>query len=132
MQAASFDYRFEITVSADYVVRQPIPQGLLGIRVSTADGLPIFTSHHVDKLDPTAAAAALSPGTFRTQITIPSNFLLPGSYVLTAAIVDGNMRLIDMQEDVISFDVGATGNIQARKSSANGVVNLDLPWNIQT
>lgn len=129
---ASFDYRFEITVSADYVVRQPIPQGLLGIRISSADGLPIFTSHHVDKLDPTAAAAALSPGTFRTQITIPSNFLLPGSYVLTAAIVDGNMRLIDMQEDVISFDVGATGNIQARKSSANGVVNLDLSWNIQS
>jgi lipopolysaccharide transport system ATP-binding protein len=129
---ASFDYRFEITVSADYVVRQPIPQGLLGIRVSSADGLPIFTSHHVDKIDPNTAAAALSPGTFRTQITIPSNFLLPGSYVLTAAIVDGNMRLIDMQEDVISFDVGATGNIQARKSSANGVVNLDLPWNIQS
>jgi lipopolysaccharide transport system ATP-binding protein len=128
---ASFDYRFEITVSAEYVVRQPIPQGLLGIRVSTADGLPIFTSHHVDKLDPAAAADALSPGTFRTQITIPSNFLLPGSYVLTAAVVDGNMRLIDMQEDVISFDVGATGSIQARKTSHNGVINLDLPWNIQ-
>ena len=128
---ASFDYRFDITVSAEYVVRQPVPQGLLGIRVSTADGLPIFTSHHVDKLDPSAAAAALLPGTFRTQITIPSNFLLPGSYVLTAAIVDGNMRLIDMQEDAISFDVAATGNTQARKSTNNGVVNLDLSWDIQ-
>lgn len=128
---ATFDYRFDITVSAEYVVRQPIPQGLLGIRVSTADGLPIFTSHHVDKLDPAAAAAALVPGTFRTQITIPSNFLLPGSYIVTAAIVDGNMRLIDMQEDAISFDVGETGNTQARKSTSNGVVNMDLTWDIQ-
>ncbi len=128
---ATFDYRFDITVSAEYVVRQPIPQGLLGIRVSTADGLPIFTSHHVDKLDPAVAADALLPGTYETQITIPSNFLLPGSYVVTAAIVDGNMRLIDMQEDVISFDVGETGNTRARKSATNGVVNLDLSWDIQ-
>ena len=128
---ATFDYRFDITVSAEYVVRQPIPQGLLGIRVSTADGLPIFTSHHIDKLDPSVAANALLPGTYETQITIPSNFLLPGSYVVTAAIVDGNMRLIDMQEDMISFDVGETGNTRARKSAANGVVNLDLSWDIQ-
>jgi lipopolysaccharide transport system ATP-binding protein len=129
--SASFDYRFDITVSAEYVVRQPLPQGLLGIRVSTADGLPIFTSHHVDKLEPAAAAAALVPGTFRTQITIPSNFLLPGSYILTVAIVDKNLRLIDMQEDAISFDVGATGHNQARKSTNNGVVNMDLCWDIQ-
>jgi homopolymeric O-antigen transport system ATP-binding protein len=128
---ASFDYRFDITVSAEYVIREPIPQGLLGIRVSTADGLPIFTSHHVDKLDPAAAAAALLPGKFQTQITIPSNFLLPGSYILTAAIVDRNMRLIDMQEDAVSFDVAATGNTQARKSTNNGVVNIDLCWDIQ-
>ncbi|HEU0251967.1 MAG TPA: ABC transporter ATP-binding protein, partial [Pyrinomonadaceae bacterium] len=128
---ATFDYRFDITVSAEYVVRQPIPQGLLGIRVSTADGLPIFTSHHIDKLDPAVAADALLPGTYETQITIPSNFLLPGSYVVTAAIVDGNMRLIDMQEDMISFDVGETGNTRARKSATNGVVNLDLSWDIQ-
>jgi lipopolysaccharide transport system ATP-binding protein len=128
---ASFDYRFDITVSAEYVVRQSIPQGLLGIRVSTADGLPIFTSHHIDKLEPSAAAAALVPGTFPTQITIPSNFLLPGSYVVTAAIVDGNLRLIDMQEDAISFDVGETGTTRARKSSKNGVVNMDLTWDIR-
>lgn len=128
---AAFDYRYEITISAEYVVRQPVPQGLLGIRVSTADGLPIFTSHHVDKLDPAAAANALTPGTYRTQITIPSNFLLPGSYILTAAIVDGNMRLIDMHDDAVSFDVGDTGATRARKSSNNGVVNLDLPWDIQ-
>jgi hypothetical protein len=93
--------------------------------------LPIFTSHHVDKLEPAAAAAALVPGTFRTQITIPSNFLLPGSYILTVAIVDKNLRLIDMQEDAISFDVGATGHNQARKSTNNGVVNMDLCWDIQ-
>lgn len=128
---ASFDYRFDITISAEYVVRQPIPHGLLGIRISTADGLPIFTTHHVDKLDPSAAEAALLPGTFRTQIIIPSNFLLPGSYILTAAIVDGNMRLVDMQENAISFDVGATGNAQARKSTRNGLVNINLAWDIQ-
>ncbi len=129
---ASFDYRFEITVTAEYVVRQPIPQGLLGIRVSTADGLPIFSSHHIDKLDPETAAAALAPGAYRTQLTIPGNLLLPGSYVLTTGIVDANMRLIDMQEDVLSFDVAATGNPQARKSSVNGLINLDLPWQIQS
>ena len=129
---ASFDYRFDITVGAEYVIRQPIPQGLLGIKVSTTEGLPIFTSHHIDKLDPAAAAAALLPGTYQTQITIPSNFLLPGSYVLTAGIVDGSMRLVDMREDAISFDIGETGNTRARKTTRNGVINLDLPWDIQT
>ncbi len=130
--AASFDVRFDITVEAEYVVRQLIPQGLLGIRVSTADGLPIFTSHHLDTLDPSSPTArALMPGTFRTQIKIPANFLVPGSYLLTVAIVDANMRLIDMHEDTISFEVGETGNTRARRANSNGVVNIDLAWNTE-
>ncbi len=130
---ASFDVRFDIVVEAEYVVRRTIPQGLLGIRVSTADGLPIFTSHHVDKLDPSSAEAhALVPGTYKTRITIPSNFLIPGSYLLTAAIVDGGLQLIDMQEDAISFDVGETGKTRARQASTTGVVHLDLAWDIET
>lgn len=130
---ASFDFRYEIVVEAEYVVRQPIPQGLLGFRVSTADGLPIFTSHHSDTLDPSSnATRVLHPGTFRTQITIPPNFLVPGSYLLTVAIVDGTMRLIDMHEDSISFDVGETGSARARQASITGVVNLDLAWDIES
>ena len=129
---ASFDVRFDITVEAEYVVRQPVPQGLLGIRVSTADGLPIFTSHHLDTLDPSSAATrALLPGTFRTQITIPANFLVPGSYLLTVAVVDARMHLIDMHEDAISFDVGETGSARARRTNSTGVVNVDLAWNIE-
>ena len=130
---ASFDFRFDITLAAEYVVRKPIAKGLLGFRISTADGLPIFTSHHVDKLDPfSTAAAALEPGSFRTEVVIPGNFLLPGSYLVTVAIVDADMRLIDMQEDCISFDVSETGNTRARQSGNNGVVNLDLSWNIKS
>ena len=129
---ASFDVRFDITVEAEYVVRQPVPQGLLGVRVSTADGLPIFTSHHVDTLDPSSPATqALLPGSFRTQITIPPNFLVPGSYLLTVAVVDAKMRLIDMQEDAISFDVGETGSPRAQRAGDTGVVNLDLAWNTE-
>ena len=71
------------------------------------------------------------PGTFRTQIKIPANFLVPGSYLLTVAIVDANMRLIDMHEDTISFEVGETGNTRARRANSNGVVNIDLAWNTE-
>jgi lipopolysaccharide transport system ATP-binding protein len=130
--AASFDARFDIRIEAEYVIRKHIPQGLLGMRVSTADGLPIFTSHHVDMLNPTAAAMReLLPGTFRTQITIPANFLVPGSYLVTVAIVDGNMGLIDMHEDAISFDIGETGSIRAQQASITGMVNIYLPWDIK-
>lgn len=129
---ASFDFRFDIVVAAEYVVRQAIPQGLLGIRVSTADGIPIFTSHHIDKSDASSATAReLLPGTFQTNIAIPRNFLLPGSYILTAAIVDSELRVIDMHEDAISFDVCETRSTKARRSRNNGVVNLDLSWEIR-
>jgi lipopolysaccharide transport system ATP-binding protein len=129
--SASFDVRFEINVEAEYVVRRPVPQGLLGIRVSTTDGLPIFTSHHVDKLDPSAHGKDLEPGTYKIRIAIPPNFLIPGSYLMTTAIVDGGMRLIDMHEDTISFDIGDTGSSRARQANVTGVVNLDLEWEIE-
>jgi lipopolysaccharide transport system ATP-binding protein len=129
---ASFDVRFDITVEAEYIVRRPVPQGLLGIRVSTADGLPIFTSHHVDKLDPSAAAErTLLPGTYKTRITIPPNFLIAGSYLLTAGIVDGSMNLIDLQEDALSFDIRETMRNRTRKAGVTGVVNVDLSWDIE-
>jgi lipopolysaccharide transport system ATP-binding protein len=128
---ATFDVRFDIILEAEYVVRRPIPQGLLGFKVGTADGLPIFTSHHVDKLDPSVPERELLPGTYKTQITIPSNFLIPGSYLLTVAIVDSKMHLIDMQEDTISFDIGETESSRVRQGSVTGVVNLDLKWDIE-
>jgi lipopolysaccharide transport system ATP-binding protein len=129
---ATFDVRFDIVIEAEYLVRRPIEGGLLGIRVSTADGLPIFTTHHVDKLDPSSPEArALLPGSYKTRITIPPNFLIPGTYLLTAAIVKANLHLVDMHEDVVSFEVAATGISRKRRASVTGVVNLDLSWDIE-
>ncbi len=130
---SSFDVRYDITVEVEYIVRQPIPHGLLGIRVSTADGLPIFTTCHLDTVDiASPEATAMSPGHFKAGFTLPGNFLVPGSYLLSIGAVDAQMRPLDLHEDAMSFDISETGSTRSRRADTRtGVVNLNLSWDIK-
>ena len=130
--ASTFDLGGPIEVAVDYEVREVVPSGLLGVRIGTLEGVPIFTTCHLDTVDRSGPPLALQPGRFVGRVVIPARLLAPGSYTLTLGVIDEQMRVIDIHEDTMIFEVVDMGRGQWReKDTRRGVINLDLPWEIE-
>jgi lipopolysaccharide transport system ATP-binding protein len=130
--AAAFDLGRPIQVVLHYEVREVVPSGLVGVRIATLEGVPIFTSCHLDTVERSGPPLALRPGRFAARVVIPARLLAPGSYTLTVAVIDEQMRVIDIHEDTMIFEVVDMGGGQWReRDTRRGVINLDLPWEIE-
>jgi lipopolysaccharide transport system ATP-binding protein len=130
--ASTFDLGGPIAVALDYEVREVVPSGLVGVRIATLEGVPVFTSCHLDTVDRSGPPLALQPGRFVGRVVIPARLLAPGSYTLTVAVIDEQMRVIDIHEDTLIFEVVDMGGGRWReRDTRRGVINLDLPWEIE-
>lgn len=126
----SFVVSDAIQVELQVNVATDVPSGTIGVRVSTIEGTPVFTTHHIDAMSPDSPAAmCLASGEHHASFRIPGNFLRPGTYSVSAGVVDSNAAPLDLQEDALTFDVeGSTG---VRGESRAGVVTVTLPWTIE-
>jgi lipopolysaccharide transport system ATP-binding protein len=128
--SSNFDMNGPIEVRLEYEVREVVPYGLFGVRVSTIDGVAIFTSCHLDTAE--RSESELVPGRFVARMVIPPRLLGSGSYTLTINVVDTQMHVIEHFDDIMVFEVTdmGTGRWRAR-DYRRGVVNVDLPWQIE-
>jgi lipopolysaccharide transport system ATP-binding protein len=130
--SSSFDVRYGITVALEYEVSRAAADATIGVRVSTRDGVAVFTTHHTD-VGEVRADGVLAPGVHQARFTIPGNFLMPGSYLLSIGVVDARMRPIDLHEDALSFEVSETGSVRSHGlDTRSGIVGLELPWEFET
>ena len=130
--SSNFDMNGAIEVRLDYEVREVVPYGLLSIRVSTLDGVAIFTSCHLDTAGGAGVESELRPGRYVARMAIPPRLLGSGSYTITVNVVDTQMHVIEHFDDIMVFEVTdmGTGRWRAR-DYRRGVVNVDLPWKIE-
>ena len=124
----SFDVRAPIVLELDYVVRLPVPQAEVGIRVETHTGTVVFTTQQSEKFD---RSRPLDPGSYRATVTVPGHFLAPNHYVLTLAIHVPNVEIVDLREQVASFTVEETGSQMAVYKGNYGVVFAPTEWTLE-
>lgn len=131
--ASTFDLSGPIQAVLHYEVREVVPHGLVGVRIATLEGVPIFTSCHLDTVDRSGPRPELRPGRFVARVVIPARLLASGSYTVTVAVIDEQMRVIDIHEDTMIFEVTDMGGGRWReRDTRRGVINLDLPWEIES
>jgi lipopolysaccharide transport system ATP-binding protein len=106
---------------------QEIPTIQIAIRVQNGEGICIFTTANSDAAN---AYPVLAKGESRYSVEIPSGFLPPGSYSLTAAIMIPNVQIYDLIEDELTFYVENTGQAGFSQDGRIGVVNPILKWNL--
>jgi lipopolysaccharide transport system ATP-binding protein len=129
--SAIFEASESITVEVQYLARTLIRNGLLGARVSTVEGIPVFSTWQSDTLE-VGECCDITPGVFLACFTLPGGLLVPGPYLLTLGTVDGDLTVLDLHEDVISFDIHPTAGRRLRRATqGTGVLNLHLPWEIR-
>jgi lipopolysaccharide transport system ATP-binding protein len=123
------DIRHPFNINLDYEVNQVLKNVELSIRLSTNDGRPVLTTAQSD-CSPDKVNVR-HPGSYRSTISIPSMFLVPGSYMLTIAAHEPSVELFELHENIISFQVLETGTKLAKYQDfqAMGVILKDFEWN---
>jgi lipopolysaccharide transport system ATP-binding protein len=125
---SEIDIRYPFTIHLHYAVHQPLRNVELSIRLSTADGRPVFTTAQSDCSPQTLEGR--QPGSYSASIAMPAMFLMPGAYMLTIAAHEPSVSLFEMHENIISFNILETGTKLAKYSDLQsmGVVLKDMPW----
>jgi lipopolysaccharide transport system ATP-binding protein len=124
------DIRYPFAIHLDYTVYQTVKNVEMSVRLSSTDGRPILTTAQSDCSPEKLGGGVRLPGTYRASIHIPAMFLMPGSYMLTIAAHEPSVKLFDMHENVISFNILETGTKLSKYSDLQsmGVILKDFQW----
>ena len=69
------------------------------------------------------------PGELSLNVTIPSNVLMPGKYSITFAIHLPNISMIDLLNDIVTFEIQETGSaLNHYLGSDSGCVFVNCKW----
>jgi lipopolysaccharide transport system ATP-binding protein len=115
-----------VIAEVEFRVGRPLRGHRVAVRITTADGVPVFTT--LD--DPGGAVRA--PGTYVGRFTIPAGFLNGGQYAITVIGDIAPNDEIYIAEDVLTFAVEHTGGGGSMGIDAwPGVVAPRLDWNVE-
>jgi lipopolysaccharide transport system ATP-binding protein len=107
-------------------VRQPISEVDISIRVRNALGQPVLTTNLSDKSN---TLATFQPGVYTFLVDLPNHFLAPDRYSLIVAIHRPGLRLFDMRDRGLSFQIAESGSRMWRyHGQAYGNVIVRWPW----
>lgn len=125
---STIDVRHGFTLELFYEVPEPLRHLEVGIRISTSDNNPVMTSL-ISEQFPTLQDGD-QQGIVRATVSIPGEFLIPGSYLITIALMDGSQQIIDSHEGILRMDVEDTGTVfsKYKNNRAMGVVMRSLDW----
>jgi lipopolysaccharide transport system ATP-binding protein len=128
LASGEIDIRYPFDIHLDYEINQQLKNVELSIRISTSDGRPVLTSSQSD-CSPDKVTSRM-PGLYRSTISIPDMFLVPGSYMLTVAAHEPSVQMFDLYENAISFRVLETGTKLAKYNNIQsmGVILKDFDW----
>jgi lipopolysaccharide transport system ATP-binding protein len=122
---SSLDIRRSSILRVESNLKEPIRNLEISIRISNSLGIAICTLHRS-----ASTMSELRAGRTISEITIPSNFLVPGSYTIDIAGHIPNVEMFSYLQSVLAFDVEETGSALGiyQTSSSNGVVLASFPW----
>jgi lipopolysaccharide transport system ATP-binding protein len=123
------DVRYPFYINLDYDVHQSTSNIEIAIRILTSDGRAILTTSQSD-CSPESLTSR-SVGSYQSSIEIPGMFLMPGSYMLTIAVHEPGVQVLEIHENFISFSVLETGTKFSKytEHQAIGMIIKELLWN---
>jgi lipopolysaccharide transport system ATP-binding protein len=98
-------------ISIRYVVREPVRGAVVSVIIHALDGTPIVSTEDVDMN--TDLLERRVPGTYRTEVSIPSDLLSASRYLLRLHSGIVNQVIFDNVEALI-FELTETGNPKLR------------------
>jgi lipopolysaccharide transport system ATP-binding protein len=116
-------FRIEI----DYEVGSRLRDSSIILRLTDMNGAVVFTSWDTDSNE--SIPHDREPGTYRSTCRVPAHLLRPGRYAITIAAHIHQIRLLDFQENVLTFDVSDVG-FRLNKERL-GVISPILDWVIE-
>jgi lipopolysaccharide transport system ATP-binding protein len=111
-----------IILNLQYKLAEPLPGGYAVISLKNQSGEIVL---FLDNRDNRESVKFDEPGIIRTTIHIPAPLLVPGRYTVSASIARPPLGTIDVQLDVISFEVEDTNGIRKNRP---GYIFLPLEW----
>lgn len=114
----------------DFETGEGIPDLEISVRLHNTFGVPIFSSNRSRFIAERTVA-----GVHRNVISIPSETLMPGRYVVTVGAFKLNGDIFEVHDKCLGFVVEETGSHMARysgRASEVGVVLVHFPWRIET
>lgn len=114
-----------ISVEIKYIVCCPLSGCQIGIRIYNSDGLVVFTTTEADSSG--VSTLPKEPGRYRSMFTIPGSFLAPGTYYLLVAAHLPYMKVYDVIEQAVVFEIAPSGSL-ASLDGRLGVVTPLIHW----
>ncbi|WP_017300718.1 ABC transporter ATP-binding protein [Nodosilinea nodulosa] len=121
------DVRFPFFIQLDYVVRKPLKNIEMSVRIKASDDIPVFTTISSDC---SGYEPMKEPGLYTSTIEVPKLFLMPGMYTLTCAAFEFGKCVYSHHQNVMKFSIAETGTNVAKYNHHRdiGVVLVHLPW----
>jgi lipopolysaccharide transport system ATP-binding protein len=122
--ASIFDIRQPIRICLEYSATQTIKNLEISMRVYNSSGVPIFTTNRSSSID-----SEVSGGNYISELEIPAEFLVPGTYSLDIAAHVPNVEVLSHHQSLITFEIEETGSHMAvYKGHAFGVIFANISW----
>jgi lipopolysaccharide transport system ATP-binding protein len=125
--AEELDVASSVTIQIDYEVRRPLRNAVVAVNVHAADGAHVLSLEDSDRTE--ELLAGRTPGTYRTRVTIPGNWLRSGSYVARVGAGVPGLGDFDSIEE-LRFTLIETGQ-SATRGHRRGYFVPMLPWELE-
>jgi len=127
--AGSFLGSEPVRIELEYVIRRPMNECQIGVRLTNSEGVAVLWTSDCDERN--VPAVPRGPGTYSASVEIPGRFLTPGTYSMFVAAHSPGIQLFEQLEDVITFEVDPPGAL-TQLDDRIGVVTPLLAWQLGT
>ncbi len=122
---AAVDVTAGFLVGLEILIRKPVPDADVAVRVYNSAGQLLFTAVSTgSEVD----VRTLSPGKYALFVKVPGAFLAPGTYSLTIAIHRPNISVLDFHEYLLSFRIEESGSPMWQYRGGYGDILVHFPW----
>jgi len=120
--SADIDFRFPFYVGVEYIVRKPINNLQVGVRLKNEQGIPVIFSQN-NRGD----SGMTSPGSYCTWVEIPGHLLVPGRYYIDLSVEVWKVKGYHYVHDCLAFDICQTNLVDGTERGM-GVICPELRW----
>jgi lipopolysaccharide transport system ATP-binding protein len=113
-----------IRVELEYVIRRPLADCQVGVRINNEETTVLYTS---DCDGRNVASTPRDAGTYSASFELPGQFLPPGTYSVVASAHSPGRELYEVLNEIVSFEVEPPGSL-TRLDGRLGVVAPLLEW----
>jgi lipopolysaccharide transport system ATP-binding protein len=120
-----FDGDEPVYMEIRYIVRRLLSGCQIATRISTSEGLVVFTTTDADNSG--VSASPKEPGCYRTCFTIQAGFLAPGKYHLSVGAHLPYRNVYEVIEQAVVFDISPSKSLVSLDGRL-GVVTPLINW----